>query len=326
MKNKLLFGIFFFFILALISFTHFTLAPRRKWYSFEIILPDLVEGRPGETVLVEGGVLNQGFFWLHKFNLSISGLPYKYEINPSYFEHLRILRAWNPERGVYRVPVNFTIKIYLPEDAIGAHLVNVTGKEYRSWRKVSNSSIFILRVISNITKPNVTISDLEIPEIVRPDEKFNITFRINNFERIPLKINTSVIVPSGWEVEKTKTVLVEANTSEKVSFTITPSNTSGNVLVYLEYPYGLLTFNLTKYGAFLVPVTEIPELPKPKEPTLLERIITQIKKISPVVLAVGGLVLIIIIWNLLKILRFYKVRKKPERVKKEVEINEAEII
>jgi hypothetical protein len=314
MKRKILLAAFI--LISLLSFASFSSAPATKWYSFNIILPEMVEGKPGETVVVKGGILNTGLYWLRMFNITVSNLPYDYEVEPSFFESVRILREWNPEKGVYRVPVNFTIKIHLPENAIGAHLVNVTGTE-GSWRKTSASSVFILRVLTNVTiKPNVTISELLLPESVKANETFNLTFKINNFEPIDLKINASVLVPEGWKVEKTKSVLVKANSSEQLSFKITPSNTSGNVSVYLEYPYGLQTFNLTKYGAFLIPTTEMPKIEKEGIPSITARIIEIIKGVSPVIIAVIILLLVIILWNIAKIYRFYTKRRKPEKIEK----------
>jgi hypothetical protein len=313
-----------FVLISLLSFASFTSAPR-KWYSFEIILPEMVEGKPGETVVVKGGILNTGLYWLRMFNITLSGLPYEYEIEPSFFEYVRILREWNPEKGIYRVPVNFTIKIKLPQNALGAHLVNVTGAE-GSWRKMSAYSVFILRVLANVTiTPNVTVSELMLPESVKENETFNLTFKINNFEPIDLRVNASVFVPEGWKVEKTKSILVKANSSEKVSFSITPSATSGNVNVYLEYPYGVQTFNLTKYGAFLIPETEIPKVEEVKEVPIVGRIIGAIKGVSPIILAVIILLLAIILWNLVKIYHFYRRRKKPEKFEKEKKKTESQI-
>jgi len=323
MKGKT-FLILAFTLISLLTFASFSSAPR-KLYSFQIILPEIVEGRPGETVVVKGGILNTGLYWLKMFNITLSGLPYEYEIEPSFFEYVRILREWSPEKGVYRVPVNFTIKIKLPQNALGAHLVNVTGIE-GSWRKVSASSVFILRVLANITvAPNVTVSELMLPESIRANETFNLTFKINNFEPIDLRINASVFVPEGWEVEKTKTVLVRANSSEKVSFRVTPSTTSGNVNVYLEYPYGVQTFNLTKYGAFLIPETEIPKVEEAKEVPIVGKVVEAIKGISPIILAIIILLLAIIFWNLVKIYHFYRKRRKPEKFEKEKKKTESQI-
>jgi hypothetical protein len=321
MKEKAISILIAFALVSLLSFTSFISAPR-KWYSFEIILPEIVEGKPGEVATVNGGILNTGLYWLRAFNISLSGLPYRYEIEPSFFESVRILREWDPEKGVYRVPVNFTIKIYLPENASGIYLVNVTGTE-GSWRKISSSSSFILRVFTNVTiQPNVSISELELPETVRENQTFNLTFKINNFEPIDLKINASIIVPEGWKVEDSKSVLVKAKSSEKLSFDITPAKTSGNVVIFIEYPYGARTFNLTRYGAFLVPQAEIEKaekekVEKPEEvPSITARIIEQIKGISPIILAIAILLVLIIIWNIAKIYQFYRTRKVPEKMEK----------
>jgi uncharacterized membrane protein len=310
----------------LFSLSYFAAAPL-KIYDFELVLPPVIEGRPGETVVVEGGIINRGMFWLHKFTLTLSNLPYPYEIIPDYFEHVRILRAWDSVKGTHRVPINFTIKIYLPQDATGIYLVNLTGQEHRSWRKVAKSSTFILRVLTNVTiTPNVTVSDLTLPEIVRAGEPFNLSFWVTNLEPVKIDANLSVEVPKNWEIdERTKTISLEPNTSEELKFKITPSETSGNVVVYLEYPYGVMLFNLTKYGPFLVPVTEVPEIPVEVEKPLLERIIEGAKRISPVIWAVIGLITLIVVWNILKIYKFYTGRRKPERVKKEVEEPETPI-
>ena len=77
---------------------------RRTFYSFEIILPEEVEAVPGEQITVDGKILVTGIYWLHNFNLEASGISYDYEITPEWWEHVRILRSWNSDIGVFREP------------------------------------------------------------------------------------------------------------------------------------------------------------------------------------------------------------------------------
>ncbi len=130
----------------------------RPFYSFDLILPGEVNASANSTIVVDGKILVTGDFWLHNYKMNLTGLPsdYKYNITPAYWETVRILREWNPTDGVYRVPENFTVNITIPKNASGLYAVTITGQENWSWRLVTNSSTFILRV--GVTKPAANVT------------------------------------------------------------------------------------------------------------------------------------------------------------------------
>ncbi|RLI98666.1 MAG: hypothetical protein DRP00_01555 [Candidatus Aenigmatarchaeota archaeon] len=297
---------------------NFALAPR-AWRSFEIILPEEVSVYPGEEVEVKGGILNTGMWWLHWFNLSLSGLPadFEYKIEPSYWEHLRILREWNPEKGVYRVPENFSIKIKVPENATGLYLVNVTGQEFMSWKKVSNSSFFILRILP---LTNFTITNISIPEEVTEFEPFNISMRVNNLGPTFGRINISVELPADWNIsEKFVSLALNASQSKELVFTITPTNTSGEIKIRAEYPYKKEIIKIEKVGPYLIPSPAAPgiiEFPEVKIPTGFQAFVESVKALPNYVKGIIIVLIVIIVYNILSIVQARRKRKKPEEMKK----------
>jgi len=301
-------------IIVLTNFVQFVQAPR-PYRGFVISLPDMVEASPGETVTINGSVLNIGIYWLHDFNISVSGLPEDFEVKviPEKFENLRILRDWNPEQGVFRVPEKFWIEIKVPENSTGAFLVNVTGKEWASWKKVENSTRFVLRVSA---PPKLSISDIVVPEKVVKSEPFNISFEVKNEGLTEQKVTLKVLAPEDWKVEpEVQSLSVNASSSQLVIFTLTPTNTSGEISVFMEYPYKAQILNLTKVGPLIVPV-EAAAVEKIEMPTALAAL-AEFVKANPIVTIIAIILLVIIFWNVWQIVKqvtFKKTRKKPEEM------------
>jgi len=309
-------------VVGLILLANFVQAPK-PIYGFVMGLPPEVEVDSGDTVVVNGTLLNIGWYWLHNFNISVSGLPKGSEVNvtPSWFEHLRILREWTPEKGVYLVPEEFQLSIKVPEDSSGVFLVNVTGKEWTSWRQHSNSSTFILRVLPT-EPPKISLTDILVPEIVSPSEPFNISFEVNNEGAISQLVNLKVNAPEDWAVEPAEQKLVvQANSSEPVVFTLTPTSTSGEVSVFMEYPFRKEILNMTKTGPFIVPSGAFMPGIEFELPTALASLL-DFMKANVFVTIIAAILLLIILWNIWQIVKHYGFksrRGKPEEMKKQVE-------
>jgi hypothetical protein len=289
----------------------------KPFRGFTIIAqPDLIEAIPGDFITVNGSVYNFGFYWLHDFNVSVSGLPdtYSLEIVPQHFEHLRTLREWNPQQGLYYVPERFFINIHVPMDSAGIFTVNVTGQEFQSWKKLSNSTSFILRVTS---APKLSMSDITVPEKVVELEAFNASFTVNNEGLVDQSVTLTMEVPEGWIVTPdVQTSTVNASSSETFYFSLTPTNTSGQISAVLEYPYKQTLMNITKTGPYLIPST--PEVPPIELPTGLSVWVNSILAFSaenPIVIIVSIVVVAIIIWYFVSTYKFYIRRKKPEEAK-----------
>jgi hypothetical protein len=303
-------------LLVLVSSLYLTqlTESQKPWRVFVIQVPGEVSGSPGETVTINAGILNKGMWWLHNFNLSLSGLPagYEYTFNPQHWDDLPILRAWDPVNGLYIVPSNFTLTIKIPENAVGSQLVTITGQEFMSWKQFSNSTQFILKALSI---PSFELTDIVIPETVKEGQPFNITMRAKNSGSTSGKIDVTVKMPADWNVtEKTKSLIINASSSSPVVFTITPTNTSGQVTIYAEYPYKATVVNITKVGPVLMPVRE--EVPSGVTLPTFGRVTDVLRGVSPVVIGVIVVLVIIILWNVWSIYRDYKTRKKPEEMKK----------
>jgi hypothetical protein len=304
--------------IACLSLAAFVQAPR-PFRGFTITTqPDLIEAAPGDFVTVNGSIYSFGFYWLHDFNISVKGLPdsYKLEVVPQHFEHVRAIREWNPKQGLYYVPERFFIMIKVPSDSAGIYTVNVTGQEFQSWKKLSNSTSFILRVTS---PPKLSISDINVPETIVEYEAFNVSFTVNNEGLVDQAVTLSMQVPEDWYITpNTQTATVGAGYFETFIFSITPTNTSGQISAVLEYPFRQTIINMTKTGPYLIPTT--PAAPGIELPTGLvvwiDSLVTFAKE-NPIVIIVIIVVIAIIIWYFLSTYKFYVTRKKPEEVKKE---------
>lgn len=232
------------------------------FYSFSLSAPEEVAAQPGSTVTVDGKILVTGMYWLHNFDLKIDGISYNYTINPAHWEDVPILRSWNPQQGVYREPENFTISINVPSDAYGVQIVTITGQEHHSFREVSNSTFFVLKVggkapeIPVGPQRAINITDILVPETIQEGEQFNITFLVSNEGANKTAVAISVLAPSDWTVEqKTQYLQVAANDSAAGVFKMTPTASAGTVSLYLEYPYKQEIINFTREGPYLQPAT-----------------------------------------------------------------------
>lgn len=301
-------------LVVLTSVSKFSQAPR-PFRGFVISLPETVEVDPGQTVTINGSILNIGQWWLHDFNISLKGLPDGSEVKviPERFEHLRIIREWNSKEGVYRVPEKFWIELKIPEGSAGVFLVNVTGKEWASWKKFENSTIFVLKV--SAPAPKISISDIVVPEEVKEGESFNISFEVKNEGLVNQIVSLKVVAPEDWKIEpQEQNLTVKADSSEFLIFTLTPTNTSGEISVFLQYPYKAQILNLTKVGPYIVP--SVAEMPEVGVPTALAALV-EFMKTNPVVAIIAIILLLIILWNVWEIvkgMRVKKIRKKPEEM------------
>jgi len=308
-------------IILLTNFVQLVQAPK-PLRGFVISLPSLVEASPGETLTINGSILNIGIYWLRDFNISISGLPEDFEVKviPEKFEVVKILREWNPEKGVYRVPEKFWIEIKVPENASGVYLVSVKGKEWWSWKKVENSTQFALKISA---PPKLSISEIVVPEKVVEFEEFNISFEVKNEGLTNQTVSVKVIAPEDWEVRPgVQDLMVEAGTSKLVVFTLKPTNTSGNISIFMEYPFKAQILNLTKAGPFIVPAMAEEEVP-PLEiqvPTALVALAEFVRK-NTLVAIIAAILLIIIFWNVWGIIKQLRVKKSRRRAEEFVEVD-----
>ena len=302
-------------LIVLVMLVKTATAPR-PFRSFVLGMPEIVEAAPGETVAIEGTILNTGWFWLHNFNLTAEGLPENYEVTfePSWFEHVRILREWNEVQGLYKVPEKFVMKIKIPATSAGVFPVTVKGQEFQSWRLVSNTTVFMFRVTS---PPKLALTDIVVPEQVVVNETFNISFEVKNEGLLAQLVNITIVAPQGWSVEPSEqSFTVEPNKSQPVIFGIIPTNTSGDISVFMEYPYKSQLFNITKSGPYLIPFAE-------ERITGLAVLINQLKGLPIAIILVAIALLAIIAWNAWKIAQHYKFkisRKRPEEFKKAIEL------
>ena len=311
MNLKFVFAIFL--VAGLVILANFVQAPK-PWRGIVIGLPAEVEVAAGETVTLNGTILNVGWYWLNDFNISVTGLPANYEVKvtPERFEHIRILREWNPKDGLYLVPEVFTIDVKVPEDTAGVFLVNVTGKEWTSWRRFENSTNFILKVTA---PPKLVLSDILVPETVTEFEAFNISLNVKNEGAGDQSVTLKATAPEDWTVDPAEQKLtVKANSSEPIVFTLTPTNTSGEISIFMDYPYKKEILNMTKTGPFIVP--SVMPAPGIELPTALVAALNFVK--ANLVVSVIALILVVIIfWNLWQIAGHYrmkKVRGKPEEM------------
>lgn len=292
---------------------------------FIVNTPQEVDVNSGQTIVVNGSILNIGFYWEHQFNLTYSGVPSSYNVTftPNYWEDMMTIRAWDPVNGVYRVPVPFNIIINVPSDAIaGVYAFNVTGQEFQSSRYVHNTSIFILKVSGAATPSNVTetqgvvsISQIIVPESVEEFKPFNISFDVVNSGTANQTVNISLQGPADWTLTAPQSVLVPAGSSVPLVFSAIPTSTAGNLAVVLTYPYQQTILNITKAGPYLVPTS----ISQPKAPQFsTTALITFVQK-NTVLTIIIAIVILILIWYFVSTYSFYSKRKKPEEMKKQIE-------
>lgn len=300
------------------------------FYAFSLVVPEEVMANPGETVPVDGEIYVTGIWWLHKFNLTIENLQYDYEVIPDYWQDVKIIREWNPTEGLYKAPEKFQIKIRVPEDAYGVQIPVITGQEHHSFKQVSNSTYFVLKISGEAppVEHALTVSDIVVPETIEEGVPFDITFTVNNEGDEATTATISITMPEGWGVDKeTQLVAIEAKQSAVGKFVLTPSEAAGEVSLFIEYPYRETILNLTRVGPTLTPT--VPETTTTLvEKTPFEKLIDDIKGImspitgpmapilTPITIGVVILLLVIIVWLLVGIINYYRTRPKPKKKKK----------
>lgn len=313
-------------VTAIFSFS-FAVNSITPFRGFVINVPSEVDVQPGQTVTVNGSVQNIGLYWEHNFTVTLSGLSTDFQINitPNYWPDMMTIRAWNPVQGLYKVPVPFNMTIVIPDTASGVYAVNVTGQEHQSWRSMSNSSIFILKVGGNATNATpistagvISISDLIVPDSIEEFKPFNVTFNLLNSGNTNQTVNISLQAPSDWTITAKQSLLVLANGSTPVIFSAIPTSTAGNLAVVLEYPYQQTVINVTKSGPYLIPTTTA-TLGAPAFSTTALLTFVQQNSVLTIIIAV---VILILIWYFFSTYSFYSKRKEPEEMKKQIETPE----
>jgi len=299
---------------------------QKPYRTFSIILPEEISAEPGQTVTIDGGLLNTGWIRLHDFSLTLTGLTedYTYSFSPQHWDELVILREWDSDVGVYRVPEKFQLTITIPDNAAGLQLVTVKGQEMWSSYQMSNTTQFVLKVTP---AEHFTVSNTSFPENATEGVPFDVKVVVTNDGSKSGTVTLNANTPEDWTVtEKSKSVTLDPKNSSEVVFTITPTITSGNITITAEYPYKENVTTITKIGPLLVPI------PKPATATTMQAInITEgvlsgyfSKLFSDVmglplwVIVIAAILVIIILWNIYKLFGKYKfkvVRGKPEETK-----------
>jgi hypothetical protein len=296
----------------------------RLYRSFRIEVPTEVVASPGDMVTINGSIYNTGLWWLHDFNLTLSGLNYEHFVVPSHFDNLRILRGWDSDRGVYIMPETFLLTIKVPEDATGASFVTITGQEFQSWKLVSNTTTFVLKIASAPTKFSIT--DLVIPENVTEFQPFDISFTVNNEGSARGNITITTNASEDWVIsEKVKTLNLDANSSSKVVLTITPTNSSGIISISAEYPYNQTIIHITKVGNLLIPMPKSAvTTTQPVSPILPSKFILPyfntaipLNRMTLLIIIII-IVVLVILWRVLSMYQFKVKRGKPEEMAKHV--------
>ncbi len=282
-------------------------------YKFDLLfVPEEVEAKAGENTTFDILVANKGSFALRNFNVTLSGTDYEYGVTPRAADIL-VWGEWDSVNGLKRGQQPFQVIISVPLNATGVHLVTLTAKENFSWRKVTQEKIFILKVIP-AAEPNLTVSNILVPEDIRENETFDIKFSASNNNAFKQQFDFLLSMPSDWHTtDNKKSVLLEPFGSANVSFTVTPTNSTGNVSVDVVYPFEKNVLSLTREGKALVPIEEQEQAPRV---TGFARIMEFLRNLSPIVLSIVVLIAIIVVWFIVKVVRFYSSRKKPETMKK----------
>ncbi|MEM5801956.1 MAG: hypothetical protein QXQ18_01030 [Candidatus Aenigmatarchaeota archaeon] len=278
-----------------------------------------IEVYPGETKTIEGRLLNTGWLWLYNVTIKAENLTYEHTITPNNIPVLPIKYYWVDGRA-FRTPQNFSITIKIPE--------NLTAGEKEFFLTANGSFRIYLPmdmkylhypmqikqrvVLKVVPTPSIEIKDITFPEVVIANKTFEISMLVINNGDIGTTANISIDLPKDWQVDsKTKSIRIEARENKTLNFSVTPSNSSGQVSLYLLYPVRQKIINITKTGPFLVPQLE--EVVEKPVPGLIERIVSFIKSLPPILLLIIVILSAVIIWNLAGVIRFYRRRKKPEK-------------
>lgn len=291
------------------------LIKKSQLYNFEVLsLPGELEVKAGENVTLNFSIVNRGLYGLYEFAVKLSGVDFPYEITPNKTD-IRPWGEWNPVDGQKRGEQKYQLTLNAPSNAAGVHLVDVTGTENFSWRKFSQSTQFILKVIPVVSvESNITISKISAPVTIKENEPFDIKFSVTNLDAFRQQIDLLLNIPADWNVVDTskRALLLAPNETSNVTFTIVPTNTSGNISVNVIYPFKKTIFSFVKEGSALSPVVQKPIEPAPKRATGIAGLVEFLRNLSPIFLAILVLIVIIVVWFAVKLVKFYSARKKPE--------------
>ena len=296
------------------------------WRNFRMTVPEEVSAEPGQTLTINASILNTGRYWLRDFNITLEGLPsdYSYTVTPSHWDELRILRDWNPQDGVFKVPESFLITIKVPAGASGLHAVTVNGTEHASMYLVSNTTQFVLKVSGEAAKPE--ISDLSIPEVVYKGEAFDVSYRISNPVSGELAGTGKLLVPENWAADPAnRSVTLKTNESMVLNFSVTAASNVGFLTAVVEYPYGNETFNVTKESGSVIPIDRITGTGLGTGlgglGTSISGLFGGLQSYSPLLITIIVVIILVIAWIVWSVFGMYGKQRRPERVKKQVEIN-----
>jgi len=335
MKNMKMFSVLLLvgiFSLSIISLSSFVQAPT-PFRGFIVSFPDIVEVVPGNTTTVTGGITNIGFYWEHNVIVNVTGLPSEYNVTPSpdYFEDLRTIREWTPEKGVYKVPVPLNVTIATPSNAVpGLYTVNVTLVDTQSARMTTNYTVFILRITGEVPKPNLEITNILVPERVTEFKPFNISFSVKNNAANNQSITLALIPSENWTYEPSEiSDVVTPNSSKAYYFSIIPTNVSGSFSIVLKYPFQNVILNVTKSGPFLAVVSEV-GLPTggislPSFPPISGSALNQLASFAsanPLITVVIVVVVAVLLYYIYTSYVASSSRRKPEEMKRQTELSQ----
>lgn len=304
-------------VMIILSLSLPVLSFSTAWRSFILSTPEEVSANPGQEIVINGTILNTGWWWLHYFNLTLEGLPegYSYNVTPSYWQDLMILRDWNPKDGVFRVPEPFLISINIPKEASGLYAITVKGQEHQSYYLVSNTTTFVLKVLG--APPKLSIGNINLPSTVTQNETFNSSFEVNNEGQYEMTVTATMLAPANWTISPSNLSLtIKPSSSAIAEYMITPTESSGKITAMVEYSYLNKTENITKEGPFVSPQPKVPIQPPA---IVLPDLTTIFEKYSPLLITIVAVIVIVIAWILWSMYKIYSVRKSPEKMKKTTE-------
>jgi len=318
--------------LSIVSLSSFVQAPR-PYRGFVISMPEIVDVAPGSEAFVNGGVTNIGTYWSHQVYVYVTGLPEGYNATavPNYFEDVRTLRQWDPVNGTVKVPEKLDLIINAPSNAVpGLYTVNVTLQETQSARLVTNYTVFVLHVSGEAPSPEISVTNINVPEQVTEFKPFSLSFDVSNQGASDTSVNLTVVGPSGWTYEPSEiSDVVVSKSSKSFAFNITPTNESGSFSVVLKYPFQGVIINVTKSGPFLAVVSEaagtpgLPGISLPALPPISGSMFNDMinfASTNPLITVVILVIIAILVYYFYTTYTLSMSRRKPEEMKKQVEI------
>ena len=323
MNGKRIFVLAFILLLVLISIASIAAYSQQQIYKAMNMSFDMntkFEVYRGENLVIKGNLLNTGWLWLYNVSIFAENLSYEHKIEPSYVDVLPIKYYWVDGKA-FRLPKNFSITIKIPEnETVGEkEFFLFANASFRVYLPVDMKFLIYpmqikQRIVLKITpEARINITDITFPEAVFASKPFEVSMVLKNEGEVGSNVNVSIDIPKDWQVDsKTKSLYLNAKENSTLTFEIIPSNSSGQISVYLSYPIGKTIINITKTGPLLVPSIK-EEIEKPEEkPGLVERIFSFIRSLPPIVLIIIVVLIGIIIWNLKWLISSYRKRKKPE--------------